>query len=265
MKILVTGADGYIGKSTSSALSLNHAVSVSDIIYHMDYRDITPKILEEFDAIIHLAAHSSVRACQDDPIGAFDNNLSGVIGLVGKLRPDQKFIYASSGSLYSDGIGGSAASFRNMYDMTKYAADAAVRLLRPKNSYGLRFGTVCGASPNMRWDLMLNGMVRDAKEKRVVTVVSPHTRRPVLAMSDLCRAVSQIMTDNAIEPGIHNLMSFSGTVSSYAVAVAMNMNCDFIAKEGTTSYDFTMEPAPWFKPEATLPGLIREIAGVVPS
>ena len=39
--------------------------------------------------------------------------------------------------------------------------------------YGLRFGTVCGASPNLRSDVMLNAMVVDALTHGEVTT-PPH-------------------------------------------------------------------------------------------
>jgi nucleoside-diphosphate-sugar epimerase len=265
LNILVTGGAGYIGHALRRNLrAASHETGVADFKYgiNADYRRLPGEAVSCYDAVIHLAGHSNVAACRDDPVGAFDNNLTGLVGLLGKLHHDQKFIYASSSSVYSQGIGGPGADFQNMYDFTKYASDAVVKLLRPENSWGMRFGTVNGASPNMRWDLMLNGMVRDALTKGVVTVVNPDTKRPILFMADLCAAVEKILRGD-VPAGVHNLCSFNTTVGAAADAVATRTGAKVETQSGKTAYSFAMETAPWMPDQHPIGFVIDDIVKVV--
>ena len=86
MKILITGACGYVGSALFAHLSAaEYTVDAVDLKLSKDYRDLTSAFLSDYDTIIHLAAHSSVAQCKKDQWGAVDNNLIGFIGLLAKL------------------------------------------------------------------------------------------------------------------------------------------------------------------------------------
>ena len=239
MEILVTGGCGYIGSALTLHLrAAGHVVVTIDYAgpdhghanVCEDYRDTSPDFFKYYDAVVHLAGHSSVSSAAADPTAAVDNNLTGLIELLHSLD-GIPLLWASSGSVLSpDG--------KSMYDATKRAAEAIVPILYP-NSYALRFGTVCGASPKMRWDLMLNKMSLDAKRYGIITVSNPEVCRPVLAMRDLCAAVTALLKDN--DPGVYNLASFNGTVDSYARVVAASYGAEIGYIDSQPTYDFAME------------------------
>ncbi|MDE2020212.1 MAG: SDR family oxidoreductase, partial [Patescibacteria group bacterium] len=195
MNICLIGGCGYIGSRLFQHLSRHHRVSSFDLELRgnpgrirnvrSDYRNL--KYFRQFDAVILLAGHSSVGACERDHYGAMSNNLFGPIELAQKLGR-QVFIYASSASVYSSSDG----KRENVYDFTKAACDEAMRLIHPSH-YALRFGTVCGPSPNMRLDLMLNAMVHGAIIKNSITMQNPDIKRPLLGMDDLCAVVDRCL------------------------------------------------------------------------
>ncbi len=254
-KLLLLGGTGYIGSRLYQYLaSRGVAVDTVDLELRgnrinldnirMDYRDLTAQFLSAYDVVVLLAGHSTVAQSLRDPYGAFENNLVKFAHLLGKLA-GQRFIYASSSSVYS-GVGGQAVdeswntfNFVNMYDFTKYACDAVSQMLYG-NFYALRFGTVCGASENLRLGPMINKMVWSAVTQRRITVSNPEVRRPILGIEDLCRAVELIVRGDD-RPGIYNLCSFNSTVAGIGQAVAEIIGCELEQGPPSPTYDFSME------------------------
>jgi UDP-glucose 4-epimerase len=276
--LLIIGGTGYIGSQLYWRLITNYEkVDTVDVENRgnfvnsknlkLDYNHLTANQLRAYDVIILLAGHSNVRQSIEDPFGAIDNNLAKFVNLIGKLD-EQKLLYASSSSVYT-GVGGTAVdeswntfNFSNMYDFTKYACDGISSLLY-KNSYALRFGTVCGTSPNIRPDLMINAMVKSGLETGTVRIFNGHVRRPILGINDLCDAVERILSSGA-EPGIYNLCSFNATVNEIATRVARRLGCDTVELPPTDTYDFSMEnrkavSAFGFAPKATVESLVDEL------
>ncbi len=134
-KILLTGAAGFIGSTTASAL-LRRGDFVVGIDNLNDYYDPARKLANleevragppdaarfvferidvrdepavrslckahEFDVIIHLAAMAGVRASIDDPKLYFDVNLGGTLALLEAARDHGQplFVFASTSSVY---------------------------------------------------------------------------------------------------------------------------------------------------------------------
>jgi nucleoside-diphosphate-sugar epimerase len=256
-RVLMLGGCGYIGSRIVPFLRGRGAtVTVVDLCLRgdpggycdlqMDYRDVPRALLAEYSTIILLAGHSSVGQAVRDPHGAFRNNVVGLYDLMDRLD-GQSFIYATTSSVY-DGAGAEQvdeqhATFlpRNMYDLSKYVGDALLTIARP-NAVGLRLGTVVGASPNMRNDLMLNAMVQSAQETGVVRVFNPGVHRPILALSDLERAVGVLVEDGHRPSGLYNLCSFNTTPLDVGRFIAREVGATLeIADETTETYDFSMD------------------------
>lgn len=260
MKILLLGGLGYIGSRLYVHLKTEgHEIDTVDLELRgnftnpdnrkRDYRQITT--LRGHDAVILLAGHSSVGAAEKDPTEAFHNNLTGLVDLC-SLLDGQMLIYASSASIYSVRGG----RYRNMYDLTKTVGDEAVRLLYSQHAFGLRFGTLAGASPNMRLDLMVNRMVHDALTRGRVYVRNPEIKRPILGMGDLCRGVSVILRGHMM-PGCYNFASFNSTVGAIGAEIATLMGVEVEYLPPTPAYDFEMPGS--FLPRDTLKDIVAEL------
>src|SRR5579859_5191317 len=113
MRILVTGADGFVGRHLCAALrTLGDAViEVEGPSPHhergVDMRDAHAVGRAVLDAkpegLIHLAAHSSVAQSHVDPTTTFEVNVIGTIRLLDAVRahaPRCKVLLVASGEVY---------------------------------------------------------------------------------------------------------------------------------------------------------------------
>jgi nucleoside-diphosphate-sugar epimerase len=225
---LILGGCGYIGSKLFNYLKQkNYEVKSLDLEIFgnpnipntkANYNALTKEDIARFDNIILLAGHSSVKMCESNMIGCFKNNVQYFVELLSKISKNQKFIYASSSSVYGnvnrnivteecdEYVAGS------FYDLSKAEIDYYAKLFDEVNYYGLRFGTVNGFSPNTRNDVMINAMVSSAIVNKEIKVFNPMIRRPILYINDLCRAVETIILEgNHSNRGLYNLASFNST------------------------------------------------------
>jgi len=233
-KILIIGGAGYIGSKLYLDYKSKHDVTLLDIcwfnkpyphIIHSDFNNKSQEFYSQFDIIILLAAHSSVRMCEGPILEVYKNNIENFINLISKLQPHQKFIYASSSSVYGD-VGESVVDEtytgfvpHNHYDITKHIID----LYAPKfpcQYYGLRFGTVNGYSPIVRNDIMINSMVYNAIKDNEIKLYIKDILRPILGINDLSRAIESIILTQNDYRGIYNLASFNSTAEEIANVVS---------------------------------------------
>lgn len=249
--ILITGGNGYIGSRLSIYLaSVHHKVQTVDLCLFsgsnpVNYKDLTKEYIQSFDAVIHLAGHSSVPWCDNDPLGSMSNNCDNFFHLVSKISPKQKFIYASSASIYGN-CGTSLCSEVDIlnppikeYDRQKQMIDLFMQDSNV-NYFGLRFGTVCGYSLVPRNELLINSMVRDAITKRKVVVNSSQACRAVLGLRDLCRAM-KILIENNIARGIYNLASFNTNMENAGKFIANKYSAELVTStEGENKYSFNL-------------------------
>lgn len=248
--ILLIGGCGYIGSAVYLSLVQSYGIDSVDLEKRgnpgilanrkLDYSTLDRPFLQEYDTIVLLAAHSSVGEAKADPRGAFLNNVVGFERLLSNLNLSQRLIYASSSSIYS-GFGATGASedpetTGNMYDFTKFVNDALASM-SDIPTYGLRFGTVNGPSPNIRHDLMMNRMVGSALQEGRVVISNPDVGRPILGIGDLCRAIRALI-ELPGEPGIYNLASFNSTVAHLGATVADELDVPLVLGEPTPTYDF---------------------------
>jgi len=238
--ILVIGGMGYIGSALTAKLKNTNSIDLADSST-FDYNNLTEKQLSFYKTIILVAGHSSVGQCINDPAGAWNNNVSRFESLLRKINK-QTFIYASSGSVYNNCANITEENrhfyLTNIYDLTKFTIDQLAKL-SGKNYYGLRFGTVCGHAPIMRWDLMINKMYQSAGNG-VIEVANPQITRPILGMGDLVRAIQAIIKDPK-HPGIYNLKSFSKTIGEIGQEVALELGTDLETIDPAPAYDFNMD------------------------
>jgi nucleoside-diphosphate-sugar epimerase len=205
MKALVTGAAGFIGSHLSEAL-LAAGAEVVGIDCFTDYygRDVKERNLEDLRPqrsfhfvedrlqttdldtllagvthVFHLAAQAGVRKSWGrDFLTYTSNNVDSTQRLLEavKERPIERFVYASSSSVYGDGA---PIPFReetylqplSPYGVTKLAAEHLCTLYHA--NYGvptvsLRFFTVYG--PRQRPDMAFHRFVRAALTNQPITL-----------------------------------------------------------------------------------------------
>jgi len=234
--VLLIGGCGYIGSRLYQVLNENHAVDSVDTEWYgnftsrfnivKDFGELTKKEVEYYDVVILLAGHSSVKMCVDNMVPTLKNNVLNFAKLIELLSPEQTFIYASSSSVYGDTksyiVNEEYNRFEpnNYYDLSKHEIDSYA-VLSDKKYFGLRFGTVNGASPNLRNDIMINAMTYNALQNGKVFCFNPEVHRPILGIEDLCRAVSTIVEKGSHDnKGLYNLASFNSTAREISEAVA---------------------------------------------
>jgi nucleoside-diphosphate-sugar epimerase len=226
MKILVTGGAGYIG-STLVPLLLNagHSVRVLDNLSHGgapllavwsdpafefvrgDIRDASAitSALSGVDAVVHLAAIVGDPACARDPELARSVNLDASLSLIEESRRSgvQRFIFASTCSNYGKMKDAdhfldeeSELSPVSLYAETKVAVEKF--LLASGNGQTwcptpLRFATIFGTSPRMRFDLTINEFTMEMVVKKRLVVFGEQFWRPYIHVRDAARAIKLLL------------------------------------------------------------------------
>lgn len=229
MRVLVTGHHGYIGavlvrmlaKTSHQLVGLdsdffaqNRFVGdVADIPSLLkDLRDVEPRDLAGFDAVLHLAALSN------DPLGDLNPRLTYEINhlatmhlaTLAKQAGVKRFLFSSSCSMY--GAAGSAmltedAAFHPVtpYAESKVFVEQELGALASTHfsPVFLRNTTAYGVSPFMRFDVVLNNLVAWAVTTDSIKIQSDGTPwRPLVHVEDICRAFMAALM--APQEAIHN-------------------------------------------------------------
>ena len=279
-RILIIGGNGYIGSRLIYDLHTTYQITSVDICWFSktyannitkDYKNLTKQELLNYDVIILLAGHSSVKMCDGPILSSWNNNVNNFVNLIHKLEKNQILIYASSGSIY--GLSSSCSReedqilFKpiNNYDLTKYTLDTQAKnfINLGYKIIGLRFGTVNGWSPNTREDLMINSMTKKSLLEGELFINNPNIKRPILGINDISLAVSKIIA-NPIA-GIYNLASFVDTVGNISDVVGKTFNSEIVetpAQKGI--YDFDMDTTKFkqvfnFEFKSTIDSIIKEL------
>ncbi|SNT60521.1 Nucleoside-diphosphate-sugar epimerase [Streptosporangium subroseum] len=221
MQILITGAAGYIGAPTTARLiAAGHTVRALDTLrfggaallgayptgqfelLRGDIRDADTvgQALDGVDAVVHLAAIVGDPACAAEPDLARQVNLEATVALHAAARRAGvgRFIFASTCSVYGHGDSlldeSSPLVPLSLYAQTK--AEAETRILTPGGEMAttaLRFATLYGLAPRMRFDLVVNLWVRQALTRGVLALHAPQAWRPLIHVSDIAAAVTAVL------------------------------------------------------------------------
>lgn len=216
MKVLVTGCEGYIGSVLAPLLAqAGHEVTGLDTGFfreaafaadagapprtiRKDIRQVAPDDLRGFDAVAHLAELSN------DPMGQLKPELTRAINHRGSLSLARaakaagvrRFIYSSSCSVYGvatteEVAEESPANPQTVYAECKILMEEELKLMAD-DAFApvlLRNATAYGASPRMRFDLVLNNLAGFAWTEREIRLQSDGTPwRPLVHIRDIAQA-----------------------------------------------------------------------------
>jgi nucleoside-diphosphate-sugar epimerase len=222
--VLVTGGAGYVGSVVVEALlARGHRVRVLDALLHGGVSSLMPSwgvsrfefargdirdrsarawAVENVDAIVHLAAIVGDPACARQPELARAVNLDATRALLedADRAGASRFVFASTCSNYGkmdgDALVDEAVELRpiSLYAQTKVAGEHEV-LNRPRRLAPtcLRFATVYGTSPRMRFDLTVNEFTRDLAIKGELVVFGEQFWRPYIHVRDAARAIAHVL------------------------------------------------------------------------
>ncbi len=224
--VVVTGGAGYIGFLLCQELSAaGHQVRAFDSLLHdqgellselteragvepiegdIRDRDARTRALKGANSVVHLAAIVGDPACARDPQVADEVNVKSTFALVDEAAAAgvKRFIFASTCSNYGrmsdpttpiDETGELAPV--SLYAEQKVSIERTLLEgdhgdLRPTC---LRFATIYGVAPRMRFDLTVNEFTRDLWAGRSLEVFGEQFWRPYVHVADAGRGVRAVL------------------------------------------------------------------------
>ncbi|UCF71787.1 MAG: NAD(P)-dependent oxidoreductase [candidate division WOR-3 bacterium] len=238
--VLVTGGAGYVGSvlvrqllekgyrvrcldkllfGGESLLGLITNVNFSFI--NGDIRDTRTLMsaLDDVDAVLHLAAIVGDPACARQPDLARETNWDASKALFDLCLENGnvgRFIFASTCSNYGK-MDGSRYVDENsplhplsLYAELKVTFEKYLLESKTRNDFiatALRFGTVHGLSPRMRFDLTVNEFVRELTFGKKLVVYGPQFWRPYIHIEDAARAYIHVLESEAakVKQNVYNV------------------------------------------------------------
>ena len=224
--ILVTGGAGYIGAVlVPMLLERGCRVRVLDRFLHgghglealrdegdlevliRDLRDprVHDEALEGVDTVVHLAAIVGDKACAQNEEVAVQTNWTSTVSFARRAAQMgvRRFVFASTCSVYGEGrdeilTEESPVKPLSLYAETRYHAEEGLLELVGAGGFEpvlLRFGTVYGLSPRMRFDLVVNLLTMHAVARGKIRIFGGKQWRPFVHVRDIARALDMGMTE----------------------------------------------------------------------
>lgn len=226
MKVVITGGAGYLGSVVvENLLAQNHEVAVLDILmfggesllpylnnkrfsfYKGDARDqslINTILSKKFDAIIHLAALVGEPACIVNPqlTKSINHEATILLGKKAKESGVSLFLFTSTCSNYGVSSSNELATEESalqplsLYAETKIRAEKELLAFASKDFSAcvLRFATIFGLSPKMRFNLFINEVVREAFMGKEVLIYKENAWRPYTHIQDAAEILTSLLT-----------------------------------------------------------------------
>ncbi|MCS4502500.1 SDR family oxidoreductase [Arhodomonas aquaeolei] len=279
MKVVITGAAGYVGWSAVNALADDDRISELTVYDNFarrnyglllaekrpTYRKINVIVddilnsrglksaVQGADCVCHLAALAPSPYTDDKP-HAFDQVNHWGTAEVCYAAEDagvSRFVYVSSGAVY--GFPGNVADVTtppmpaNAYGASKLAGERHVeRLASLMDSVILRAGTVYGRNPVARFDTFMNRFVLDAVLGRPLHVHgSGEQVRPVVHVSSLGHAIRAAVAGDAVT-GTHDVVEANVAVNDAVNALREHdLSAEVIhTNQQARLNDLRVEPTP---------------------
>jgi len=245
MKILITGALGYIGSETLLRFAQRPDITVfaldndpdalrdrgaffqrySNI--HVIAADITkPMQIPQVDLIVHLAAIVGYNTCDINPELTYCTNTLGTKQIAELNTPT---IFFSTGSVYGE-IGEVCNELvkpnpKTVYAVTKYQAEEYIKkvpyvIFRPATAFGLGLKT--------RHDLLVHDLTRQAIKNKQISLYQSCARRSFYSVQKLAELI-EFATDNfaMFKDNTYNVGCYSGNVTKQNIIDYLRQYVDF--------------------------------------
>jgi len=246
--ILVTGGAGYIGSVlVRKLIKAGYKVKVIDKLLFgakpvrklksspnftlvqgdiLD-TDLLKKMLVDVDAVVHLAAIVGEPACLSKKDIALKTNYLGTIYLARlcKAYGIKKFIYTSTCSTYGQQEEKDFLKEKSQlrpvdfYGETKIYAEREIMKLMDKDFAPtiLRFSTIYGLSPRMRFDLVVNALTKKAVKDKEIFIFGGDQWRPLAHVDDIARAIFLVLRSPLSKVG-NQVFNVGGNKENYLIS-----------------------------------------------
>lgn len=245
MKILIVGGAGYVGSALIPALlERGYEVDVIDVkwfgvhlpdavaVVDKDILDCTTRDLAGYEQVIFLAGLSNDPMAELSPAMNFVANgaVPSYLAYLAKRAGARRLIYASSCSVYGYTVNelydeSSPVTCGYPYGISKLQGEQGVLQMQDEDFsvISLRKGTICGFSPRMRFDLIVNAMYKSCVQNDKIVVTNASIWRPILDIRDAVSAyLRAIQADYGIS-GVFNVASDNYTVGQVGDKVKEQM------------------------------------------
>ena len=260
MRILISGASGYLGSRLCKSLNKQHHIialtrnpdkfnhfneKIADEIIiskSFDHNFLEKVIDSKPEIFIHLISLDS-SASNSNPLSSFDVNVGNTFKLLNHLKDSKtlkKFIYFSTIHVYNSSLKKidelTKPNPNNFYSLTHFLSEEIINYfnneanfkcinLRLSNSYG----EPVFENENC-WKLVVNELVKSANEKKVISLNGEGLiSRDFIHYSDICDAISKlIIIDNS--KFNHNTYNLSSGNSLLLIELAELINKEFKGK-----------------------------------
>jgi nucleoside-diphosphate-sugar epimerase len=257
MNILIIGGAGYIGTNLCNYLiQKNFNITCLDTFWFGNFlnkrvkkikaniRNFNFESLGKFDCVIDLAYLSNDPLCEVDARHTWESGPLAVYKILEfcKKRKIKKFIFASSGSIY--GLKKEKKVTEELgldpltdYNKSKMICEKVVESYNKNlNIIIIRPATVCGSSPRLRLDVVLNLFCYQAYFKKKISILGGKQTRPLVNINDMVRSYEFFINKNLT--GCFNLGFENKTVKQIALDVRKIIPCDvsFLKSNDNRSY-----------------------------
>lgn len=293
MRILVAGGAGYVGSAlVPRLLERGYEITVVDLLWFGRHLPREVRVLQKnvlqleqhelagYDQVVFLAGLSN------DPMADFSPSLNFVgnaacpayLAYISKRAGVRRFVFGSSCSVYGYTQNElfdekSPAVSQYPYGISKLQGEFAVlQLADPDFSViALRKGTICGYSPRMRLDLVVNTMFKTALSENTLRVNNPAIWRPILAMQDAVAAYIRAVECSQEISGLFNIASGNFTLGELAdyvddalrTILGVRPRLEIQHLSDIRNYKVSTEKAQnvlSFKPRSSITDIVRDLA-----
>lgn len=267
-KILIIGGAGYVGAVlVPKLLKEGYYVRVLDLYTYGDHVFVTYKrdknlkeikgdlrdqnivyqAMQNIDTVIHLACISNDPSFDLNPNLGRSVNYESLPGIINSLKGNKvkRLIFASSAAIY--GLQSTKLSVNENFATNPQTDYAKYKLLAEKyilqnigdiETVIVRSATVCGYSPRMRLDVLVNMFTAQAFNNKKINVYTGSNIRPHIHIQDITDFYCQLISAprELINGKIFNANGENITIKDLAEMVRGRVRRDVVI-EDTTSAD----------------------------